>query len=107
MFRRFFTGRMPTIIFCKVDLITVGVGLCRIVFLGAILGQLVGGGSEGGEVHGGVPGHLLGKKLELEGGGGVEVHEVRDGAGVGRLHGVVNLLIDRTLAHSRGFFRRS
>ena len=62
------------------------------------------------KVHGGIPGHLLGEELELEGGGRVEVHEVGDGARVGRLHGVILHLhfmcAFRALAHFRGFIRR-
>ena len=76
--------------FGEVKKVLVGIGWLEL--LGAELGQLIGGGGEGGEVHGGVPGQLLGKELELEGCGGVEVHEVGDGASVGRLHCVAGVL---------------
>ena len=81
---------MPTMFFFwgfgEVQQVLVGIGIGWLELLGAELGQLVDGGGEGGEVHGVVPGHLLGVELELERGVGVDVHEVGDGASIGRLH---------------------
>ena len=74
--------------FGEVQQVLVGIGIGWLELLGAELGQLVDGGGEGGEVHGVVPGHLLGVELELERGVGVDVEEVRDGADDGSLHGV-------------------